>query len=147
MYIRCLEIDIKELEPVLKIDETHWAENFKKTKKESSDIKLRLDALLKRQMEELARELNAPQSMQDIVPAPRSRRFSLRRLPMFGEQIDESMINFKWPEQKHLDEIPENTYLKQMIFARTLSSEKNLCAIKFKLSNGYESPLVQKTGI
>ena len=77
------------------------------------------------------------------VDAP---RFSLRKLPKFGELVGPKLINFEWPSQELLDRLPADTTVRTLVF-KTSKSVNRVCSVQCKLSNGVESPVFEKAGV
>ena len=52
-YLKCLELDYQGLDDLMRQDEAHWAENLEIVKRDSLRIKDEIEAMLKRQAQEL----------------------------------------------------------------------------------------------
>ena len=44
-------------------------------------------------------------------------RFTLRKLPMWGEQVAVNQIDFEWPTQEMLDQMPADVSLRSLEFS------------------------------
>ena len=73
------------------------------------------------------------------------RNFTLRKLPLWGEQVPSEFINFKWPTEDLLDQSPGDTFLASMTF-KAVFGQQNLCSVQCTLSNGVSSPIFEKEG-
>ena len=74
-------------------DLKHWQDNLAKSKQKSVDIKKQLQVLFTRQFLELS----------DFLEMGRFRpRFDLKKLPIWGDQVEPSEINFEWPKMDDL---------------------------------------------
>ena len=50
-----------------------------------------------------------------IVPE-KKKEFLLKRLPIWGQKVKADEVNFEWPTQKILDELPSDVYLQCLEF-------------------------------
>ena len=51
-YLKCLEINSKRLEELMRQDEAHWAENLDMIKRQAGEIQDQIKALLEKQKQE-----------------------------------------------------------------------------------------------
>ena len=78
---------------MMNTDLKHWQDNLAKAKQKSVDIKKQLQVLFTRQFLELS----------DFLEMGRFRpRFDLKKLPIWGDQVEASEINFEWPKMDDL---------------------------------------------
>jgi len=70
-------------------------------------------------------------------------KFTLRKLPMWGKQLAANEINFEWPTQELLDQMPADASLRSLdlSYSHQKSGQGALSAIKCTLSNEQQSPL------
>ena len=76
---------------------------------------------------------------------PVDNKFTLRKLPLWGKQIDENQIDFEWPTQDMLAEGDINgmTRLESLEFKDWGVS---ITSVRATLSNGKSSPVFQREG-
>ena len=73
-------------------------------------------------------------------------RLKLRKLPLWGEQVKLDQINFEWPTQEILDQLPTTCQLTSMTF-KTANGYTRVGSIQCMLSTGQSSPVFEKEGI
>ena len=67
-------------------------------------------------------------------------RFTLRKLPMWGEQVAEDVIDFEWPTVDMISDLPEDIKLKKLQFG---SYWNNISSVTCILSNYLQSHTFQ----
>ena len=78
----------RELQFLFRQDEAKWTENLLIKKREAKEV----NAKLKAKFEAL---INSSMSMLGEIAPPKI-KFTLRKLPMWGEQVTHEKINFEW---------------------------------------------------
>lgn len=106
-YLRCLDLSHRKLEDLLIADQEHWMDNLESSKVKAQQMAKHMKSLLDRQMNELSEYLDTGR----IRP-----KFDLVRLPLWGEQVDDSEINFEWPKHKDLDLMSPDVSLQHLQF-------------------------------
>lgn len=133
-YFDCIDIDQDKLDKLLSKDEDHWRVNLREARDTLATYKSNLQALLLRQTAEIESMLQMDTS---------DRKYSLRKLALWGEQVSTEEINFEWPDASS-DIIWPSVQLHTLemkSFACVLSS------IRCVLSNGISSPVFERNGI
>lgn len=84
--------------------------------------------------------MNGSMSMytEPVVQKP---KFTLRRLPMWGEKLPESEVNMEWPTQAMLDEWPADVSLKSITFSTWKQDGSAISSVQCTLSTQVHSPL------
>ena len=68
-----------------------------------------------------------------------SKKFTLRKLPFWG-RVDEDELDFQWPTQVLLDQMPRDVRLQSLEFKCDDDDESpSIASIKVNLSHGFES--------
>ena len=86
--------------------------------------------------------MNKSLRLKDLTMVPRS-KLTLRRLPMWGLSAKDDQVNFSWPSQEQLNQMPSDVTLKSLEF-KTCNSPY-LSSIKCNLSNSF-STVFEKVG-
>ena len=80
-YLSCLEIRHQDLEDLFRRDDAFWTKNAQTA---GQDIQQQMQAILQR----------SEQEMQALMTPKAPSRRVIRRMPMWGEKVEESAINF-----------------------------------------------------
>ena len=86
-------------------DAKHWEDNLMSTKRKAQMLAIHMKSLLERQKGELTEFLDTGK----LKP-----KFGLKRLPMWGQQVLASDINFEWPMPRDLNMIAPDVTLKAL---------------------------------
>jgi len=114
-------------------DEEHWKTNLKEARATLSNFKANLQALLSRQTSEI-------ESMLELDTT--KRKFTLRKLALWGEQVESDKINFEWPLEA--DMIWPNVRLQSLEMKTNASV---LSSVRCVLSNGISSPVFENAAV
>ena len=116
-------------------DVKYWADNLEITKNRSELLKKHMETLLERQKSELS---------EFVYTGKLKPKFGLKRLPIWGEQVSSSEINFEWPLKNDLDNLmsPDVT-LKALQFKTSLSNHA-IASVTCVLQSGQNSPVFEK---
>ena len=58
----------------------------------------------------------------------------LRRLPLWGEQVEPHEINFEWPTQELLNKLPADLSLKALEFSKSTVMGVNISTVRCTLA-------------
>ena len=139
-YLSCLEIRHQDLEDLFRQDDAFWTKNLQKAQTTSQEIQQQLQAILERSQQEM-QALMMLQTQGISAAAQRSNRV-IRRMPMWGQKVEENAINFSWPTQEIIDELPPDVSLMTL----DLQKAKGVwyfSSVRCILSNHLASPLFQ----
>ena len=89
-YLECVEIKQDEFDRLIDLDKSYWASELKEAKATLATFKANLQALLSRQTDEIQSILELDDS---------KHKYSLRKLALWGEQVEADAINFEWPKE------------------------------------------------
>jgi len=81
----------------------HWSDNLDLAKHRAQTLQKHLNMLLSRQSNELSEYLELGKLKQ---------RFDLKKLPVWGNQIDSSEVNFEWPTHQDVELMSPDVGLK-----------------------------------
>ena len=98
-YIECLSYARSNLGKLLDKDEKKWEDNLEQTQKGLEKMTEKLQLMLVQQEVMLAKVLNPAQFIK--------KKLVLKRLPMWGEQVDDDKIDFQWPTEEILEEFKD----------------------------------------
>ena len=109
-YTACLQLQDENLNPMLNIDQAKWTDDLESTKKYVDKMAEKIHIQTQKHQMALEKILN-----EDLIALSATQqgkgkaesKFTLRRLPMWGEEVSEDEINFFWPSQIELDKLPE----------------------------------------
>ena len=73
------------------------------------------------------------------------RKYTLKKLPMWGKKVQNDEINFQWPSQAMLNEMEPDAWLESIQFKGM--PEVVLSSVQVTLSNGQKSPVFESTSI
>ena len=74
------------------------------------------------------------------VENPLKYKYTLRKVPCWGERVAAERINFEWPTQAMLDQMPPGVSLKSLHFKLC---DGTISSVKCTLTNGIESPVFE----
>ena len=83
-----------------------------------------------------------PASISSEAHVKLQQKLSLKRLPIWGWKAP-GKINFSWPTQGMLDQMPKDVTLKSLEFKSHNDTECLLSSVKCHLSNGQSSPIFE----
>ena len=83
--------------------------------------------------------------MLNEIEAPKP-KFTLRKLPMWGQQVTLDKIDFEWPTQEMLDRWLPDVSLKSITFSTYDQNGAEVSSVQCMLSNNESSPLFDISG-
>ena len=118
LYLECIEIKHVQLENLMRQDEAHWAENLEIIKRQAQEIQDEIKTFLAQQQEQLQSMINRSLSMSRVSSAIAviKPKFTLRKLPMWGQQVHADQINFDWPTEEMTKDMSQDVFLKSIEF-------------------------------
>ena len=76
------------------------------------------------------------------IQNPLKYKYTLRKVPYWAQRVVAEKINFEWPTQAMLDQMPPGVSLKSLHFK---SISGLITSVKCTLTNGIESPVFENT--
>ena len=70
-------------------------------------------------------------------------KYTLRKVPYWGERVTARKINFEWPTQAMLDTMPDDVSLKSLHF----KYYSGISSVKCTLTNDIESPVFENSQV
>ena len=123
-YLSCLNLGTETLEKLFAKDEKKWKDNLTQTQKGLTKMTENLQVLLVEQEMKLRSILNPAQFIKpDYV---------LRKLQMWGDQVEYDKVNFEWPTVEILQELGKD------------AKDLKLTSMKFEQTNYYNDSDLQK---
>lgn len=134
-YLKCLELGHRQLQVLMNADCKYWADNLARAKLRAEMLSKHMKNLLERQKSELTEFIDTGK----LKP-----KFGLKRLPMWGQQVNPREINFEWPMASDLDftMFPDGT-LKALQFKTSLSNPA-IASVVCVLQSGHNSPVFER---
>lgn len=132
-YLTCVDIKSDNFDKLIMEDQKHWADELKEAKDTLATFKANLQALLSRQTDEIESILELDDS---------KRKYSLRKLALWGEQVEADAINFEWPKEE--DMIWPKVKLQSL---ELKSNSSVLSSVRCVLSNGISSPVFENENV
>ena len=100
--------------------------------------------MLERQRAEIEAFMRQSMDMSTSAGLPLGPRFTLKKLPMYGYQVEADAINFEWPTQEMVDQWPENASLKSIELSTYMhGGDAVLSTAKCILTTSEQSPFFE----
>ena len=100
-----------------------------------------MTSLLEKQKAEILALMTGTTNIQSMPKA------TLKRLPMWGTGVNADQVNFEWPTQDLLDQMPSDVIMKSIEFKSYSNSRQVLNSVQCTLSDGTKSPVFQKENV
>ena len=137
-YTSCLTLKYERLNELLDKDEGIWERKLEEAKV-SVDLTDKMDELFAQFKAKFASLL-----MPELDPRCGIHMWTLRKMPMFGQQVPQDVITFDWPDYDKFEELPSDTRLE----AISLKTDGNdLTSVQAHLSNGESSEVFERARV
>lgn len=134
-YLQCLDMNYRHLNEMLREDEIKWALNLETKKGVADQVNQELKTLLERQ--KAAIDAFMKRSMSMYTPVGQSEaKFTLKKLPMWGEQAAAHEINFEWPTQEMVNRWPQEVTLQSITFSTRAQTIFTVSSVQCTVSTG-----------
>lgn len=81
--------------------------------------------------------------VRDLVTNVTPEAKSLRKLPMWGEQVGPGVVNFEWPTPDMLKVLPNDVSMASITLKTYTEGHDNISSVSCSLSNGLKSPVFE----
>lgn len=136
-YLACLELNERKLKELLKRDEELWVQNINFSKGIDAAKIAEARDLIEEQNQKFASML----SQQKVSKGNPKPKFSLRKLPFWG-QSNPHRLDFEWPTQALLDQMPASASLHSLEFKSSFSGP--IASVRVNLTHGFSSRVFEK---
>ena len=70
---------------------------------------------------------------------------TLKKLPLWGEKVSDSEIDFEWPTQETFDQMRPDVSIDSIEFKTMRENSFYVSSVKVNLSNGRSSPVFENS--
>lgn len=116
-------------------DEGIWERKLEEAK-ESVDLTSKMDELFENFKSKFSSLL-----MPELDPRCGIHIWTLRKMPMFGQQVPQDVITFDWPDHDKFEQFSPDTRMEAVTFK---TDGNDLTSIQVHLSNGESSEVFQR---
>ena len=74
-------------------------------------------------------------------------KYTLRRLPLWGEKVRDDEINFQYPSQEIFNSLPASVFLRGLEVSTYHANDNTVSSVLCRLSNKMKSDVIEKGNI
>ena len=102
-YLECLDLNHEKLNTLMNNDLSYWKNNLQRKEQQANKLSTQINLCLKEHSLKIEAILNQSSSRAAKPRSVKTPRVTLRRLQLWGNNVDKEEVNFEWPDQELMD--------------------------------------------